>query len=220
MGEAIKKIPRIGIDLDNTIACYDDAIMILSEKLQGLPTDLPRTKKSLRNYLHQKERHDDWTSFQGLLYGPGMSYARAFDGAIEYMQKLQAAGYDLWIISHRSRYPYAGEKYDLQMAAEQWIKGELQSQGLFLGNKNSNCDEPRYQFHETKASKIESIMELEIDIFVDDLPEIISEAKMLGLECGILFDRGDQDVCIQSYNKAATWEEVYRIILSKYESES
>ena len=42
---------RIGLDFDNTIVCYDQAIKQLADELLELPEDDPRTKLGLRDHL-------------------------------------------------------------------------------------------------------------------------------------------------------------------------
>ena len=41
----------IGLDFDNTIVCYNEAIALLAEELFELLAEVPRTKLGLRNYL-------------------------------------------------------------------------------------------------------------------------------------------------------------------------
>lgn len=117
----------IGLDFDNTIVCYDAAIAVLAEKVLDLPVEVPRTKLGLRDHLRATGRELEWTAFQGELYGPGMRHAQPFDGAIETMLELVDAGYELVIVSHRSRKPYAGEPHDLHAAARAWVAERLQA---------------------------------------------------------------------------------------------
>lgn len=56
---------RIGLDFDNTIACYDSAIAKLAEEMFDLPDIVPRTKIGVRDYLRIKDREIEWTAFQG-----------------------------------------------------------------------------------------------------------------------------------------------------------
>ena len=122
---------RIGLDFDNTIVCYDNAIKLLSEQLFELPDDVSRTKIGLRDYLRREGRESEWTAFQGQLYGPGMIYAEPFADAISTMHQLEDQGHELFIVSHRSKWPYAGRRYDLHGAAQNWISEHLRSSGLF-----------------------------------------------------------------------------------------
>ena len=159
----------IGLDFDNTIVCYNEAIALLAEELFELPAEVPRTKLGLRNYLRGAGREPEWTAFQGELYGPGMRYAEPFDGAIATMHQMVAEGHELVIISHRSRRPYAGEPHDLHAAARNWVADRLQSEGLF----GSIGDKSAVYFLETRDQKVSMVAELSCGIFIDDLPEVL-----------------------------------------------
>ena len=174
----------IGLDFDNTIVCYDQAIALLAEELLELPADVPRTKLGLRNFLRAAGREPEWTAFQGELYGPGMRFAEPFDGAIATMQQLLDEGRDLVIISHRSRRPYAGEPHDLHAAARGWVAERLQSEGLF----GSIGDKSAVYFLETRDQKVEMITHLGCEAFLDDLPEVLSAPGFPAAAAGILFD--------------------------------
>jgi hypothetical protein len=120
---------KIGFDFDNTIVCYDKTIEVLSKKLD-LPNDLNRDKFSIKDYLRKYNREDEWTEFQGLIYGPGMQYAFMFEYFYNICDKLVNLNHELFIVSHRSRYPYKGEKHDLHFYAQQWIQINFKSKNL------------------------------------------------------------------------------------------
>jgi hypothetical protein len=178
----------IGLDFDNTIVCYDRAIVKLAEEIPGLPKDLPRTKLSLRNHLRQTGREGEWTTLQGTLYGPGMRYADPFDGAISTMQELMAAGHQLVIVSHRSLHSYAGPQYDLHAAARNWVAERLQTRGLFQGVNANNA----VNFLETREAKLATITRLACTIFLDDLPELLEAPEFPVVTVGILFDPNNE----------------------------
>jgi hypothetical protein len=171
---------RIGLDFDNTIVCYDQAIEILAEQTFRLPVELPRTKLALRGFLRQEGREPEWTAFQGALYGPGMQHAQPFSQAIETMLALQEQGHELVIVSHRSLRPYAGPAYDLHAAARGWVRDRLESQGLFKDG--------HVYFYETREAKIAAIGSLGCDVFLDDLPEVLGDAMFPSRTQGVLFD--------------------------------
>jgi hypothetical protein len=170
----------IGFDFDNTIACYERAIIRLADETFTLPDKVPRTKIGLRNYLRQKNREPDWTAFQGALYGPGMRYAEPFEGAIETMTQLRANGYKMAIVSHRSRTPYAGPQYDLHRAARNWVATYLEKHGLFTDGQ--------VYFLETREAKVATISRLSCDLFLDDLPEVLDAPDFPLDTMGILFN--------------------------------
>ncbi len=107
---------RIGLDLDNTIVCYDRLFADLAVEQGLLEPGEADDKTAVRNALRARDREDAWTLLQGLAYGPRMGEAQAFDGALEFLDAARAAGLRLCVISHRSRRPYAGPPYDLHDA--------------------------------------------------------------------------------------------------------
>lgn len=170
----------IGLDFDNTIVCYDKAIVRLADELFDLPPDLPRTKSALRDFLRQTNREPEWTAFQGALYGPGMTYAEPFKQALETMQALTDMGHSLCIISHRSPLPYAGPPYDLHAAARAWIERSLANRGLI--------ENDRANFYESFGQKIAAIRKFGCEVFLDDLPEVLEDEHFPSTCRAILFD--------------------------------
>lgn len=170
---------KIGFDFDNTIVCYDQAINILSKRLD-LPEDLNRNKLSIRDYLRSQNRENEWTEFQGALYGPGMQHAKLYDFFVENAIALKIQQHELFIISHRSKYPYSGEKHDLHKYARLWLKNIFKTDQLI-------CDSNIF-FLETLENKIRKIEELKIDVFIDDLVEVIKHEIFPSETKYILFD--------------------------------
>ena len=172
----------IGLDFDNTIVCYDRAISILADQMFDLPAHVSRTKIGVRDYLRANQRELEWTAFQGELYGPGMNHALPFEGAIAAINKLKDTGHTLKIVSHRSRYPYAGTMHDLHNAAHAWIERNLEIDGRPL------FDRADIHFLESKEKKISKIKEMQCAIFLDDLPEILCDANFPTSIRKFLFD--------------------------------
>ena len=174
----------IGFDFDNTIVNYKNAISKLSSSIPDLPDDLPRLKLPLRDYLRQVNREQEWTEFQGLIYGPGMKEAEPYEDAIKILHSLHLAGHQLVILSHRTRYPYAGPKYDLHSHAQSWIKEHLHPCGLFTSSSGPNSA----NFFETKSEKIKHIGFYECSAFLDDLPSILQDELFPSKTLPYLFD--------------------------------
>lgn len=189
----------IGLDFDNTIVCYDKAIARLADKLIDLPPSLPRTKLALRDFLRQSNHEAEWTAFQGALYGPGMAYAEPFEQALETMQALKDMGHSLCIVSHRSRYPFAGPAYDLHAAAQSWVEQRLGNSGLIeIGMTH---------FHETRVQKIAAIGHLGCEAFLDDLPEVLEDENFPSTCCTILFDP-ERSHAQSRCQRVRYWEEI------------
>ncbi|QNI95435.1 hypothetical protein SynA15127_02371 [Synechococcus sp. A15-127] len=199
---------KIGLDFDNTIACYDNSISLLSEKISNLPTSVNRTKLGLRDFLRSQGRESEWTEFQGELYGPGMCHAEPFPDAIKTMQLLSEYGHDLVIVSHRSRYPYAGPSYDLHSFALQWIDTHLKPAGLFL---DSGSEEKVY-FLETRDLKLSQISNLNCAVFLDDLQEVLNSPLFPDNTFPILFKpfESSEKVGISNMTVISCWPELLK----------
>ena len=197
---------RIGLDFDNTIVCYDQAIALLAEELFELAEDVPRTKLGLRDHLRAAGREPEWTAFQAELYGPGMRYAQPFEGAIATMQKLVAEDHELVIISHRSRRPYAGPPHDLHAAAHLWVAERMQSAGLFAEANGS------LNFLETRQEKVARIAELGCQAFLDDLPEVLAAPGFPASAEGILFDPSGRCAAPEGKLRISAWPELRKVL--------
>jgi len=202
---------RIGLDFDNTIVCYDQAISRLADELFHTPEEVPRTKLGLRDYLRSEGRESEWTAFQGQLYGPGMRHARPFKGANEAILKLTSEGHDFVIVSHRTKEPYEGPKYDLHGAAHEWIYRNLNGDHKDLGGSFDIRD---IYFLESLDEKIEKIRDLECDVFVDDLESVLLFPMFPERTIPIHFDplyQGTEKV-FQGMFKMTRWCELVWII--------
>jgi hypothetical protein len=197
---------RIGLDFDNTIVCYDKAIKLLAEEILVLPKGLARTKLSLRSFLRAAGRESEWSTFQGELYGPGMRYAKPYEGSIRAMKELVDSGYELAIVSHRSKRPYVGKPHDLHAAAKSWIHKELGGHGLFTDEDSSAS------FLVTQEEKIAHIAKLECDFFLDDLPEVLFAQDFPGTTVGINFDPWGAEVGRRELLRISHWNELVEII--------
>ncbi len=173
----------IGIDFDNTIVCYDGVFYWVALEQGFIPPHIPKNKISVRDYLRKQGRENLWTELQGIVYGARMSYGKTYPGAIGFLEKLILNNIPFYIISHRTRYPFLGEKHDLHKAAKEWLKGldasselanKLQGESVF--------------FLETKEQKAGHIEKMGCTHFIDDLPEFLEEAYFPCDTYPMLFD--------------------------------
>lgn len=178
---------RIGIDFDNTIACYDGVFHAAAIERGLIPPGLDRDKNSVRDHLNGSGRKDDFTELQGYVYGARMDLASPYPGFAEFVGRAQTAGHTLFIISHKTRYPLRGPKHDMHAAA----RGFLATHGL-VGHGAARIDPAHVYFELTKEAKVARVAELGCDMFIDDLPEIL---ELPGYPDGlrkILFDPDDR----------------------------
>jgi hypothetical protein len=173
----------IGIDFDNTLVDYSKSIEFLALRHLSLPESLPLTKLSIRDYLRSQDREDEWTLFQGTLYGPGIINAQPFAGCIDALKLLTRKGHDIVIVSHKTKYPYMGQPYDLHHSAKEWLNTHLTSLDLF---KTKDINSHAF-FLESKNEKIQAIADLKCDYFIDDLPEILMDINFPKSTQPILF---------------------------------
>jgi hypothetical protein len=188
---------RVGIDLDNTIVCYDGLIHAAALEQGLVPADLAPTKSAVRDYLRATGREPLWTALQGYVYGPGMERAEPFPGVLDFVAHAGARGAEVVIVSHRSRTPYAGPAHDLHASARGWL-------GRHLGDALSI--ERQVHLAETKADKIARIRQLSCDWFIDDLPEFLGETDFPRTVRAVLFDpTGAVPVPRPDVTRAASW---------------
>ena len=174
---------HIGIDFDNTIVCYDALFHRVAREKNVIPENMPVNKSDVRNHLRRIGKEDVWTEMQGYVYGGRMSEADAYPGVIDFFKACVAKGIRVTIISHKTRYPFLGEKYDLHKAARDW----LELQGFFDLSRIGLARENVF-FELTKQEKLNRIGAVGCTHFIDDLPEFLAEASFPKATCRLLFD--------------------------------
>jgi len=173
---------KIGVDLDNTLACYDTLFWQIAVDRSWIPREIPARKECVRDALRMAQREADWTLLQGEVYGPRMREAEPFEGAVNLFVELSRRGHLVYIVSHRTREPYTGPRYDLHASARQWL-----SQHGFLETHTGLT--PEAVFLETsKAAKLNRMAELGLNAFIDDLPELLLDPQFPAGVDRILFD--------------------------------
>lgn len=192
---------RIGLDFDNTLVCYDRLFYLLAREENLLPEDIPPNKTDIRNALRRSGREPDWTRLQGLAYGPRILEAEPFPGLQACLQSWQDQGWELIVVSHKTRTPYAGEAHDLHAAARAWIDRHLHARGLLQ-------QAPAY-FELTRQAKLERIAQLNLDAFVDDLPDILLDCQNVAQKW--LFDPHQQHPERPEFKRWQAWNQLERV---------
>ncbi|MBF0354353.1 MAG: haloacid dehalogenase-like hydrolase [Alphaproteobacteria bacterium] len=165
----------IGVDLDNTLICYDALFHRLGREMGDLPSNIPIDKTAIRNWFRANGQEDIWTQMQAHAYGDRILGAQAFLGAVDTLLGWQLAGHHVAIVSHKTRTPYSGPMFDLHSAARKW----LEVAGL--------SGVPAY-LEETRSGKIDRIARLQCTAFIDDLPEFLFDPLFPDVPTRILFD--------------------------------
>jgi hypothetical protein len=176
---------RIGLDFDNTIVKYDELFCKIAIASKNIPEELAINKNAVRDYLRSIDREEYWTHMQGEAYGLHMDFAKIYPGALQFIKSCMKKGNEIFIISHKTKYPYIGPQYDLHKAAMSWINREINSKEILIKTGD-------IYFEPTKISKIERIRYLKCDVFLDDLPEILLMKEFPYFVKKILFDPENQ----------------------------
>jgi hypothetical protein len=160
----------IGIDLDNTLACYDELFHRAACDEMLIDPALPSSKEVIRNAIRLLPNGENqWTRLQAIVYGPKMPDAKLFDGIATFFQSCLAAKTRVQIVSHKTHFAALdGGSVDLRAAALEWLKVK----GFFTDFGLSPSD---VYFESTRAEKIARIHALRCTHFIDDLPEVFAE---------------------------------------------
>lgn len=198
---------RLGIDFDNTIVSYHKVFHRVALESGLIPADLPVTKLAVRDYLRQAGKEDVWTEMQGNVYGARMDDAEPYPGVMEFLSWARDAGMEMAIISHKTRHPFIGPKYDLHEAARQWVINHM-------NDNNGPLIKPDAVFFETtKPDKFRRIADFKCDFFIDDLPEIIEAEEFPEKTSGILFDPDRHHKDPKNYLRIHSWTELKALLV-------
>jgi hypothetical protein len=122
---------RIGIDFDNTIACYDSAFVSVAALL-GIPLrDTPSNKVEVKREIQSQAQGDlVWQRLQGQVYGTHMHLATPFPGIHEFISLAQMRGHEVFIVSHKSIYGhFDADRIPLRSQAKLWLN---ENKGRFV----------------------------------------------------------------------------------------
>lgn len=201
---------RIGLDFDNTIVNYDALFHKVAVEGGHVPADLPRTKLVVRDHLRATDRESLWVEMQGYVYGARMMEAEAFPGVLDFLHWASAAGNEVFIVSHKTRHPFAGPRYDLHGVAREWIESCL------VDGNRPLVPVDRIFFELTKEEKLRRIGECHCDCFVDDLPEILTSPLFPGTTLPILFDPAHEaDAVPPRVLVGRDWQAIGRLVAAQ-----
>jgi hypothetical protein len=96
-----------------------------------------------------------------------MDLARPYPGVREFIAAARTMNQDVFIVSHKTRFPLLGPRHDMHRAALAFLEhhGISGAEAVSAG---------QIYFEETKEQKIGRAAALDLDVFIDDLPEVLS----------------------------------------------
>lgn len=198
---------HIGIDFDNTIVCYDKVFHKVAIENGLIPENMPPGKNNVRDHLRKVGEEDEWTRLQGFVYGTKMDEVQAFEGVFEFLFWCRREEIQVSIISHKTQHPYIGPEYDLHLAARQWMEG----QGLF-DHKKVGLPKEQVFLELTKEEKLRRIGKVGCTLFIDDLPEFLSEPMFPKGVAKMLFDPKGLHKTETDMDRFFSWAEISREI--------
>lgn len=187
-----KKITKVGIDLDNTIVDYGESYIHILKSLK-LEVSNP-SRETIKGFLQNSPKGDySWQEFQSILYTTGLKYAQVANGLFEFLNLCNTKKIEIYIISHKTNTtPEEFGGADLRIPAINWLNThkiaplKIRPENIF--------------FCETQLAKIETINHLGVDMFIDDLEEVINHIKLNKNVEGILYSRGSKLNSINSFH--------------------
>lgn len=159
---------HIGVDFDNTIVIYDNLFYRLAVEQNLIKGDTKKSKESVRKSLIEQNQEDKFTIMQGEVYGSKIHEAEPAENVLKELKKIKDKGCQISIISHKTKHPYKGPKYDLHESAIEWLKKHKFFDQTFLNLRREDV-----YFEETKERKIERIKKLGCTHYIDDLYSIV-----------------------------------------------
>jgi len=197
--------PVVGIDFDNTIVCFDTLFYRAAVEQSLIPVDLPTSKTAIRDHLRKAGREPAWTELQGYVYGVKIREANPFPGVLEFFIRCRERGWKAVVVSHKTRHPFLGPKYDLHEAARLWLQDH--------GFGDAGLTPERIFLETAKEDKLHRIGTEGCRWFVDDLPEFLAEPAFPATATPVLFDPNDEYPDHRGPHRLQSWAEIGSLIL-------
>jgi hypothetical protein len=200
---------RVGIDIDNTIICYDGVFASVAQ-LIGHDIDVVFSKEKTKDWFHSRNMYDEFTELQGLVYGSYLGLSSLYDGVKGFLNRANLMGCTVFIVSHKTRYPLIGDKVDLHNAASVF----LSEQGI-IKSKSSGLVPAENLFYETSLNdKIERIAALQLDYFIDDLSDVLNHDSFPKSTHAIQFFPGTLGKSNLAGTRLSSWQDIHDFILT------
>ena len=195
----------LGLDFDNTLVKYDRLFYALAIERKLIDKNTPENKIAIRDFLRREGKEEQFTLLQAEVYGKRILEAEAADGMLESLKEISDHGISMVLISHKTKTPYKGPKYDLHEAAWNWLE-----KNNFFDPNGLNWRKEQVFFEETKNKKIARIIEQGCTHYIDDLEEILEMIpnNVRRIKYGTVSGEGKKKEIIELKN----WREVKQYI--------
>ena len=202
---------NIGIDFDNTIAGYGNSFIevalnegFIDNKWTG------DGKTGLRDYLRGEPGGEKtWMKLQGLVYGKYMHRAELMPGVSKFLMQCRLRRHKVYIVSHKTEFGHFDpEKISLRKQALEWMEIKHFFNPHYFGIKQNDVF-----FTDTREEKVDKIVKLKCDYFIDDLPEVFEEENFPGSTEKVLFGDNGTAKFSNTIIPVSGWNDIARHIL-------
>ena len=162
----------IGVDFDNTIACYDRAFSFVAHEIGLTDFTISLSKAQIKARVLASPGGDlDWQRLQGQVYGKYIHQATVFSGFVEFLCRSKLDGHSVFIVSHKSEFGhFDNAQVNLRDAALRW----LALNGI-IGSEGSPLLKSEIFFESTRREKLARICALGCTHFIDDLKDVLAD---------------------------------------------
>ena len=195
----------IGIDLDNTLVCYDELFHSAAVEEGLIESSASKSKERIRDSIRRLPNGErKWTRLQAIVYGPRMSGALAFEGSGDFLRHCSERGTKALIVSHKTRFAdLDGKPVDLRQAAVAWMRAKK-----FFDADGCGLSPDGVFFESTRAEKIGRIRSLGCTHFIDDLAEVFAEPQFPHETTKLLFAPHGANPALPEVRAFRSWRDL------------
>ena len=202
---------RIGIDLDNTLIDYTEAFLYGAHQFELIPENWSGQKIELKSLVRSHSKGEqEWQRLQGKVYGHWIHKAKLYSGVFRFLWRCRLRGWETIVVSHKTEYGHFDtDKISLRRAAKRF----LQSCQVWESDGSGMLEALRFQT--TREKKIQTIKELQCDVFIDDLPEVLGNNGFPNETRRILFDPENRYESA-AFERVQSWDDLATMLLGQW----
>jgi len=207
---------RIGLDLDNTIVCYDHTFYSVALSMGLIKPEISSSKESIKSHILNLPGGDfNWQRLQGQVYGKHMLSAEMFPGLMEFLILSKLRGHKIFIVSHKTEFGHFDEnQIPLREQAMLWMK-----ENHFFGKDGFGIDVDDVFFESSREEKVRRVGYLACTHFIDDLSEVFEE-KYFPLETKKILFQPSQKLFSEFNGTVVTsWRNLTQILYCSWAEE-
>jgi len=201
----------IGIDFDNTLACYDQAFTAAARARGFISDENTLSKFEIRNRVQTlKNGEAEWRALQGEVYGKRIEEAKLMPGAADFFLACKERRVRVVIVSHKTKFGHFDpDRVNLRDAAVAWMRAQNFFDKKLLGVSVRNVF-----FEGTRAGKLGRIKALGCSHFIDDLEEVLLEPGFPNNVVRILFDPDGRAANDRGFERHSDWKSIEHAIFA------